>query len=211
MKITIIYDNHAFNKDLKSDWGFSCLIETPGKNILFDTGAKGNILLDNMRKLQIEPSIVDEVFISHKHRDHIGGLSDFLRLNQTKVYIPSSCPEPQFATEIIKVKEKLKIHENIYSTGELNNFEQSLIIGQDKNLIVITGCSHPGVRQILTAASKFGKVSTLIGGLHGFKEFELIKDLEHICPAHCTQYTPEIKARYPHKFIEAGAGQVIEL
>jgi predicted Fe-Mo cluster-binding NifX family protein len=50
---------------------------------------------------------------------------------------------------VIKVKEGLKVHENIYSTGELNNFEQSLVIKQDKDLVVITGCSHPGVRKII--------------------------------------------------------------
>ena len=27
MKITIIYDNTTFKKDLQSDWGFSCLVE----------------------------------------------------------------------------------------------------------------------------------------------------------------------------------------
>ena len=75
MKLTILYDNEAWNKNLKSDWGFSCLIETPGKNILFDTGASGKILLSNMRKLSIDPSIVDAVFISHRHWDHTGGIS----------------------------------------------------------------------------------------------------------------------------------------
>ncbi|RLF97673.1 MBL fold metallo-hydrolase, partial [Thermococci archaeon] len=50
MKITIVYDNEAYKKDLKADWGFSCLVEienTP--KILFDTGANGSILLYNMK------------------------------------------------------------------------------------------------------------------------------------------------------------------
>jgi len=50
MKITILYDNEAWDQNLQSDWGFSCLIETPAIDILFDTGAGGTILLDNMRK-----------------------------------------------------------------------------------------------------------------------------------------------------------------
>jgi len=44
MKITIIYDNEVYKKGLKSDWGFSSLVEvenTPG--ILFDTGTNGSI------------------------------------------------------------------------------------------------------------------------------------------------------------------------
>ena len=73
------------------------------------------------------------------------------------------------------------------------------------------GCSHPGVVNILKAASKFGKVYALIGGLHGFNEFDLLKELELICPCHCTQYKSEIKELYPNKCIDGGAGKVISL
>ncbi|MBW2739319.1 MAG: hypothetical protein JRE64_10840 [Deltaproteobacteria bacterium] len=55
MKITIIYDNTAWDKNLTPDWGFSCLVEAYDRKILFDTGAKGSILLDNMKKLDVDP------------------------------------------------------------------------------------------------------------------------------------------------------------
>jgi len=88
MKVTFIYDNETAREDLIADWGFSCLVEeenTP--TILFDTGTDGSILLSNMRKLNIDPLGIEEVFISHGHFDHIGGLSDFLRMNSNvKVY-----------------------------------------------------------------------------------------------------------------------------
>ena len=35
---------------------------------------------------------------------------------------------------------------------------------------------------ILGVAQQFGKIYGIIGGLHGFSEFELFKDLELICP-----------------------------
>jgi len=92
MKISIIYDNTVFKKNLQSDWGFSALIEeknTP--KILFDTGANGKILLSNLEKMGIDPISIDEVFISHAHFDHIGGLSAFLNVNKkAKIYIPPS-------------------------------------------------------------------------------------------------------------------------
>ena len=209
MKVTIIYDNRAWDKNLKSDWGFSCLVEVFGKNILFDTGAKADILDYNMRQLRIDPMQIDEVFISHSHWDHIGGLSWFLNLNPVKVYIPCSFTLSDDNITAIRICEKRKLHENIYSTGELKNIEHSLIIKEHIGVTVIVGCSHPGVQEILRAASEFGKVRTLIGGLHGFNDFNLIYNLENICPTHCTQFIQEIKELYPDKYIEGGAGRVI--
>jgi len=56
MKITIVYDNTTSREDLQADWGFSALIEAKNTpKILFDTGANGKILLNNMEKLGIKP------------------------------------------------------------------------------------------------------------------------------------------------------------
>jgi len=209
MKITIIYDNTAWDINLKFDWGFSCLVEAFGKNILFDTGAKADILLNNMEKLNIDPLQIDEVFISHSHSDHTGGLSCILSSNPVKVYIPCSFALSDDNVTVIRVNEKLKLHDNIYSTGELKSIEHSMIIKENTGVTVIVGCSHPGVREILQAASEIGKVRTLIGGLHGFNDFNLIDNLENICPAHCTRFIREIKELYPGKYIEGGAGKII--
>jgi len=211
MKISIIYDNEAFREDLKGDWGFSCLVEVYDRRILFDTGAKSSILFENMKKLNIEPKAMDEIFISHDHWDHTGGLTDFLKINPVKVYLPLSCQKTYGASEAVKIKESIEIHENIFSTGELENIEQSLVVKTQKGLVVIVGCSHPGVKNILKAASQWGEVYALIGGLHGFKDFDLLKDLELVCATHCTKFKSEIKSLYPKKYIRGGAGRIIEI
>jgi len=213
MKITIIYDNEVYKKGLKSDWGFSSLIEVENTpRILFDTGTNGSILLSNMKKLDIDPNSIDEVFISHAHFDHTGGLLDFLKINKNvKIYVPISFPKPSEAKEVISVSNPLKIHENVFSTGELKGIEQSMVVKTEKGLVVIAGCSHPGVGDILKAALQFGKVYALIGGLHGFKEFNLLKDLDLVCATHCTQFKSEIRNLYPKKYIEGGAGKVIQI
>ena len=213
IRITIIYDNKAYGGDLETDWGFSCLVEAKNAPvILFDTGTKGGVLLRNMKKLHIEPDSVDEVFISHAHFDHTGGLSHFLKMNKdVKVYVPTSFRKPLGAKEVISVKEPLRIHGNISSTGELSRIEQSLVVKTEKGLVVIAGCSHPGVGPILEAASQFGKVYALIGGLHGFREFDRVRDLGVICPTHCSQYKSQIKSLYPEKYTEDGVGRIIEI
>jgi len=85
------------------------------------------------------------------------------------------------------------------------------VVKTKKGLVIIAGCSHPGVKNILEAASDFGKPAILIGGLHGFSEFDLVEDLEFICPTHCTQFKSEIISRYPEKYISGGAGKIIEI
>jgi 7,8-dihydropterin-6-yl-methyl-4-(beta-D-ribofuranosyl)aminobenzene 5'-phosphate synthase len=212
-KLTIIYDNDVWTEGLglKAAWGFSCLVEAYDKNILFDTGGRSSILLNNMERLSIDPSTIDEIVISHAHGDHTGGLSDFLKINSVKVYIPSSCQEPRNAKEVIKVKEPLKLQENIFSTGTLKGIEQSLAVKTAKGLVIVVGCAHSGVYSILEVASQFGKPWALIGGLHGFNDFDLIEKLESICPVHCTRYKSKIKSLYPEKYIEGGVGKIIEV
>lgn len=212
MKVTIIYDNTTSREDLQSDWGFSALIEVGNiPKILFDTGTDGRILLSNMEKLEIDPAPIEEVFISHSHFDHTGGLSEFLKVNQkAKFYVPPSFSGPN-NREVIPLTKARKIHENVFSTGELDGIEQSMGIIIDKGIVLIVGCSHPYMGHILDAARKFGKIYGIIGGLHGFSEFELFKDLDLICPTHCTQHKAELKRLYPQKYIEGGAGEIIEI
>ena len=205
MKITIVYDNTVFQKGLESDWGFSCLVETRDRTILFDTGANGSILLGNMEKLGIDPLKIGDIFISHPHFDHIGGLSAFLNRNSNvTVYIPPSLRGVKSAEKVVTLDGPGEIYEDIYSTGELEKIEQSMAVRTEKGLVVVAGCSHPKMEDILGTISRFGKVYAIIGGLHDFSEFELFKDLGLICPTHCTRHIPEIRSLFPEKYSEGG-------
>ena len=213
MKITIVYDNEVKKGALKADWGFSALIETEKASpILFDTGSSGSILLHNMKELGIEPGDIATIVISHAHGDHTGGLSDILKENENaELYIPSSFHTNVTGRKIIIVKEAIQIGENVFSTGELGNTEQSLALKVDKGIFVIAGCSHPGVGNILRAAAKFGKPYGIAGGFHGFRDFKILDELSLIYPCHCTQYKKEIRDLFKDKAVECGAGLVIEL
>ena len=212
MKITLVYDNEVHKKGLQADWGFACLVEVENTpTILFDTGATGSILLSNMERLGIDVASINEVFISHPHFDHVGGLSSFLNVNSNvTVYVPASLRGIRHAKEVIHVSGPLQIHENVFSTGELDHIEQSMAVKTDKGIVLLVGCSHPRMAHIFTATSQFGKIYAIVGGLHGFREFGLFKDLELICPTHCTQHKTEIKSLYPKEYIDGGVGRIIE-
>jgi len=215
MRITIIYDNMVYQKNLTADHGFACLVEIfqpVARRILFDAGADGKILLANMKNLNINPGSIDEVFISHAHLDHTGGLSAFLNENdQVNIFVPPSVRGIRRAKRVIHIEKATQLFENVYSTGELLSIEQSLIVRIDQGLVIIAGCSHSGIANILAAAARFGKLYALIGGFHGFSQFELLEDLGVVCPTHCTQHITQIKSLYPEKYSQGGVGKIIEL
>jgi len=213
MKITILYDNMPPLKvGLMADSGFAALVEAGSEGkILFDTGANGKILLSNMSKLGIEPTSIDGIFISHPHLDHVGGLAHFLEQNnKVKVWIPPSMRKMTRAREVITITGPTQIHQGTYSTGELEGIEQSMVVETSKGLVLLVGCSHPYMGNILRSAAQFGKLYGIIGGLHGTHP-ESLKGLSLICATHCTQHLAEMKQLYPEAYLSGGAGRVIEI
>jgi 7,8-dihydropterin-6-yl-methyl-4-(beta-D-ribofuranosyl)aminobenzene 5'-phosphate synthase len=207
-KITIVYDNCLYKPGLKTGWGFSALIETNHTPpILFDTGDDGAALLHNMEQLDISPAQIGIIVISHAHADHTGGLSAILQVNKkATLYVPVSIAARIPGIEIVPVGKPLEISSGVFTTGELNNTEQSLAIKTARGIVVVTGCSHPGVGAILDAASSRGKVYGIIGGLHGFSDFSRLDGLDLICPCHCTRYKKELEQEFPGQYKECGAG-----
>jgi len=211
MKFTIIYDNISWRKDLIADWGFACLVEIDGRKILFDTGAKGPVLIHNMKALDIDPSAIDIVFISHPHWDHVGGLETVLVNADCVVYVPDGFPSSETSKRFVRVKDTTRIERHLFSTGELGRFEQALVIEDGPEKVLLVGCSHPGLSNMLEAASRTGEVTAIIGGLHGFDQFDLIEGLHLICPTHCTRHIKQIQSRYPDKYIKGGVGTVVTI
>src|SRR5262249_61028735 len=77
-RITVLYD--AFGRDgtLQRDWGYCAFVEIDGKRILFDTGNSADVLERNAKGKGIDLSRLDFVVMSHRHGDHMGGMSYLL-------------------------------------------------------------------------------------------------------------------------------------
>jgi 7,8-dihydropterin-6-yl-methyl-4-(beta-D-ribofuranosyl)aminobenzene 5'-phosphate synthase len=89
VQITILYDAFGQNSAMHKDWGYAALIEYGGKRILFDTGNDPDIFAENARVKGIDLTKLDFVVMSHRHGDHMGGLSYLLRVNpKVVIYAP---------------------------------------------------------------------------------------------------------------------------
>ncbi|MDD3715704.1 MAG: MBL fold metallo-hydrolase [Candidatus Marinimicrobia bacterium] len=208
LEILILYDNSSADPNIRADWGFSALIRTGARNILFDTGADATILLANMKYLNVPASTINTIFISHHHFDHTGALSTFLHAQpHAEIFIPQSLRGLRRPEHIFHIDGEYNIDEDIYSTGELKGIEQSLFIQTPAGFVLIAGCSHPGLEYILPVVEKHGHIHALIGGLHGFNDYRLLADIDYVCPTHCTRHIAEIAGRYPDKYLPGGAGR----
>jgi 7,8-dihydropterin-6-yl-methyl-4-(beta-D-ribofuranosyl)aminobenzene 5'-phosphate synthase len=232
--LTIVYDNNPYQEKLETKWGFSCFITGPEKTILFDVGGEGLVLLKNMEKLKIDPKTVDIIVLSHIHYDHIGGLSHFLEKNpNVTVYMPRSLPKSvkdkvsNVGAKLVEVYKPIEICKDVYSTGELGSWikEESLIIKTSKGLVIITGCAHSGIVNIVKKAKKMFKtdVYLVLGGFHlCWINLRQIKDIvnsvkeqgvKKVAPCHCSGdlARKQFEKVYGKNFILSGAGKKITI
>lgn len=89
MRISVLADNRTLDDAFKTEHGLCIHLDTGKIKVLLDTGAS-DVFIGNASALGIDLTDVDYVFISHAHRDHAGGLSHILRLNQKVKVIVSS-------------------------------------------------------------------------------------------------------------------------
>lgn len=216
MQIRVLYDNEA-EKGFHRAWGFSCLASLPDDEMLFDAGWDGQILLGNMRRFGISPRQITKLVLSHPHWDHISGVNH-LRKRGVEAWVPksfSSNLKAELASRfsLHEVDGPQQIGDGVWSTGELTGTvkEQSIVLQAERGLLVLVGCSHPGVGRILKAASQFGEVWGIIGGMHGFKSYSVLKNLGMIVPSHCTRDKAKIRKIFPAATLEGRAGLQIDL
>jgi len=234
IKITIVYDNYEFDERLKTGWGFSCLVELEDKKILFDTGGDSPTLLNNMEKLKMHSREIDIVVLSHIHGDHTGGLTGILEKNHDFiVYSPKSFPSTfkdtvkSYGATSVDVDDPTKIIDGVYTTGEMGTWikEQSMIIKTDKGLVVITGCAHPGIVNIVRKAKEITKEDLYLvtGGFHlgSASDADLTQiinafrglDVKKVGPCHCSgdRCRELFEEEYKDDFIEVGVGKIIKI
>ena len=210
-QITVLYDAFGQTSGMQKDWGYAGFVEYGGKRILFDTGNNPGILAQNAKAKGIDFSKLDFVVMSHRHGDHMGGLTYVLSVNpKVTIYAPregfgvygadlpssfyrkdpSLPPEQRYYNgappEVMRfgsawpsanfqlVDKNTEIAPNIHlvtlvsdKPGTLELRELSLVINTSEGLVIVVGCSHPGIDKIVESATAINpRIHFIAGGFH---------------------------------------------
>lgn len=231
MTIKIIYDNCKENEELQEGWGFSALIETERRKILFDTGKDPEAFYSNAKKMQIDLQQITDVVFSHKHNDHTAGCREILgKLKRDcRVYLPKGFPRKLIPRDMqILNSDFQQIDDGIFSMVLKAGFflyEQILIVQTEKGLLIVTGCAHPGITHILEAAKAKlnAPIYYVLGGFHLFRKsssftkkiVDQFIDLgvKKVAPCHCSgkQTIEQFKEAYEQNFHRVGTGSVLKI
>jgi len=231
IQITVLFDNYTLSEGFRTGWGFSCIITGTEKCILFDAGANGDLLLENMDKLQMRAQDVELVVISHDHPDHTVGLGSFLgRHSNVVAYLPSSASAglvqavESRGAKVQKPDNASQICQGVHVAGStfMRNVEQFLVLDTDKGLVVVTGCAHPGIVEIVKKAKQMlnKDVYLVFGGFHLLDQSDsqiqsIIRQfrelgVQKVGASHCTgdRAIELFKQEYRQDFVPIGVGRI---
>jgi len=268
-QITILYDAFGNVTAMKKDWGFAALVEIDGRRILFDTGNNPDVFAQNVKTAGVDLGTLDFVVMSHRHGDHMGGMTYLLHENpNVKIYAPQegfgvygatlpgsfyrkdeSLPQdmryydgkpPEVlrfgaawpTANILLIDKTTDVAPGVTLIAQISDApgtkelkELSLAINTPEGIVLIVGCSHPGIEAIVAEAAAINpRIRFVAGGFHMVSAQDSVIDkvvtalhdtykVERIAPGHCSgEHTfSAVKQIFGDKYQYAGVGAVVRL
>jgi 7,8-dihydropterin-6-yl-methyl-4-(beta-D-ribofuranosyl)aminobenzene 5'-phosphate synthase len=268
-QITVLYDAFGKVTAMKKDWGFAALVEIGGRRILFDTGNNPEVFAQNVKAADVDLEKLDFVVMSHRHGDHMGGMTYLLGKNPSvRIYAPqegfgvygaalpgsfyrkdeSLPPEMRYfdgkppdvlrfgaawpKANILLIDKTTEVAPGVRLIAQVSDApgtkelkELSLAIDTPEGLVLIVGCSHPGIQAIVAEAAAINpRIRFIAGGFHLVTAQDAVIDqvvaalhdtykVETIAPGHCSgEHTfSAVKRTFGDNYQYAGVGTVLQL
>jgi len=280
--VVLAEDSVLYESPYLGQHGVSFLLQgtkrRDSKRILVDVGQNSPALLRNMEMMDISPSSIDAIVLTHCHYDHTHGIAAMLaRIDKRGVPVIAHqdifrlnfLTEPRFrhvgimpgdsreeiekaGGSVVLSRDPVTLMPGITTTGEVKrqtDFEEvgiglktiedgvnrddqmlddiSVVANvRNKGLVIITGCSHAGIINILRQAMELthcNRIEGIIGGLHliDAPEDRIKRTVEELCklaPAwlyagHCTGFKAQVELylALKQKFSPLHTGMQIEI
>lgn len=191
LAITPIVNWYAKDDSFKTEVGVSYLVETDNHSLLFDVGFNmspplgESLVSQNLRTLGKSISDIDAIFVSHLHRDHVGGVSNersstiSMLGNEADgflgaVYAPTELTHPSAKVKVTDVAQELfpgvatlGVIPRQLAIGRID--EQALVINiEGKGLVVLVGCGHQTIDRLISKLDlKFSQPKfAIVGDIH---------------------------------------------
>jgi 7,8-dihydropterin-6-yl-methyl-4-(beta-D-ribofuranosyl)aminobenzene 5'-phosphate synthase len=255
-------DSVLYESPYLAQHGISFLIEgsygAEIRYILIDVGQNSQALLHNMSLMEVSPSIIDTIVLTHCHYDHTQGVVKMLEQigrKDVRVIAHSTIFRPHFITEprerhvgvqpqdsreameragakVVLSDAPFQLMPGLITTGEIRrqtDFEEVGIalktrengeVKEDlmyddisivakvrgKGLVIITGCSHAGIINILLQSKELtgcSRIDGIIGGFHLVEapEARILRTMaelaklkpSRISAGHCTGFRAQVE------------------
>jgi 7,8-dihydropterin-6-yl-methyl-4-(beta-D-ribofuranosyl)aminobenzene 5'-phosphate synthase len=171
------------NAERKAKGGLSLYVKVNGNIILFDTGDASSPLLERLEDLGLDPALIAAVVLSHSPSAQAHGeLRNLLSAtpSEAKIYVPAPAGEATSqrnpGATVVAIARPTSVVPDAWLVGPIQldtegetTEELVLVLDRPEGLVVIVGCSHPGIAEVVQQVKEvFGyrRIKLVAGGLH---------------------------------------------
>lgn len=201
LRVTTLVEDTCPKRPFWGEHGLSFWVEADDKNILFDTGQSGKVLIRNLEVLGLKLGDIDAFVLSHPHNDHSGGLGVIAK--QIKD-VPMYCISDAFKEFISGGEGVSKVMSDVNYIEEDLEIFPGVWIPKERKTINTPKVTKEinGLQNLIDDASSLFKneipIYALFGGLHlkDTEEEEIIRvvsslkksGLKILAPNYCTGF-----------------------
>src|SRR6266700_3199350 len=220
-------------EQLIAEHGYSLLltVQRDGRteSVLYDAGLGRNTVLHNMDVLDLRSNDLRAVILSHGHADHHGGREGVTIVEERgpSLLLDGMVLVTGQVERVTDFEKGFPLQQARTNGGwEPDTWiwdDQAVVCHlKDKGLVVLSGCSHAGVINVLRHAQRLTGIDTIyafVGGLHltgGIFEPIIPRTISELAaigptvvvPGHCTGWkaTHEVARKLPEAYIQTSVG-----
>jgi len=132
--------------------GNCAYIETENTRSLIDIGMSCSYIEKNLNDIGVDPSSIDQIFLTHTHTDHVNGLRVFLKKHDVTVYFTEKMDEElgMIIDNYVYIDGEVQIGDllviPIKTSHDVADSNGYVFVSGDKSLMYMTDTGYINIR-----------------------------------------------------------------